>query len=161
MGFADGAVGLRPLRARVQHHRGRALRNAAANRQSLQRRREWVFLVRPRPLRVRIRERAGADSEAAVAPRGDARCGDGGRSTRALWNPSRFRHRSRGPRLAARFARSELRLAQLGWRRAFLFGCWRTRASPDSPRARNSKQGNGSDALARRDRKVRRRARSR
>jgi NADH-quinone oxidoreductase subunit G len=72
--FYDRTVGLRPLRAGLQHHAGRALRQAPAHPQSLQRRGERLFPLRPRPLRLRIREqRAEALGEIGALLRDQSR----------------------------------------------------------------------------------------
>ena len=56
VGPADRAVDLRPLRAGLQHHRRRALRHAAADPQPLQPRGQRLLPLRPRPLRLRVRQ---------------------------------------------------------------------------------------------------------
>ena len=56
VGHADRALDLRPLRPRLQHDSGRALRPAALRPQPLQRRGERLFPLRPRAIRLRVRE---------------------------------------------------------------------------------------------------------
>ena len=62
VGPADGALGLRALRAGLQHHPRRALRHAAAHPQPLQRRGQRLLPLRPRALRLRVRQQRRAAS---------------------------------------------------------------------------------------------------
>ena len=65
VGPPDRALGLRPLRPRLQHHPRRAVRHAAQDPEPLQRRGERLLPLRPRPVRLRVREQRQKDQEAA------------------------------------------------------------------------------------------------
>jgi hypothetical protein len=69
MGFADGAVGVYALRRGLQHHSRRAVWRIAANSQPLPPRRERLLFVRPRALRLRVRQQSAPDRAAPCARR--------------------------------------------------------------------------------------------
>ncbi len=116
VGPADRAVGVPALRRRVQHDRGRALRVAAAGAQPLPPRRQRLLPLRPRALRLRVRERRRPAAPAAGAHVARGLPG-GGRRGRRRGPRGGVRTRGRGGtrdrhRIAARVARGELDAAR-------------------------------------------------
>ena len=85
VGPADGPVGLRPLRPGLQHDPRRALRHAAAHPQPLQPRGERLLPVRPRPVRLRVRQQPSAASASRCVRDGTGalRAGRRGRGARS------------------------------------------------------------------------------
>ena len=75
MGLLGRSLGLRPLLRRLQHAPGRALRDAPPGPQPLQRGGQRLLPVRPRPLRLRVRQLREASPRAA---HGDGRVPDAG-----------------------------------------------------------------------------------
>ena len=116
VGHADRALDLRPLRPRLQYDSGGALRPAALRPQSLQRPGQRLFPVRPRAIRLRVRELAQPHPPADAARRCRRERGDHARERAAVprRDPSprpAARHRHR---IAARVARGEFRPADAG-----------------------------------------------
>ena len=119
MGSAWHAVGLRALRARLQHNAQRTLRHSAAYPQPLQRRGERLLPLRSRQVWLRLRQQPSAF---APAPPAKGRQWEPEPATKAeVAAPSDGvavivqgdRHR-----LAARLARGQFRVARIGRRRA-------------------------------------------
>ena len=147
------------LRRRLQHDRRRALRRAAAHPQPLPRRSERLLPVRPRPLRLRVREPPRAPAPAAAARRAPASSPTPRRSPRSSASPScSARASSYRHRLAARQSRVELRAASAGRRqrvlprpgrgrgRAARAAGWRS-SPPVPPRAPRSRTCGEADAV--------------
>ena len=131
VGPADGPVGVPPLRPRLHDDARGAVRRAAPRPEPLQPRDQQDVPLRPRPLRLPVRQRGRAGPRGeyrgpAGGARDDDRRDEGGgvrrrkragarRRRRPHLRPARHRHR-----LAARLARGQLRAARPRRRRALL-----------------------------------------
>ena len=107
VGSADGAVGVPGLRPRLHDDAVGALRRAAPRAGSLQPRRQQDVPLRPRPVRLRVRERAAAGADGARGGGADGRPGRrSGRRHEQLrssrWTPRRACCAAAAPSASAR-----------------------------------------------------------